>query len=123
MAQTHRWLTGVSALFGAWVFVSAFVYGMTGAHYWNNLVVGAAIFLLAGYGVLQSASEGAVVWASGLAALLGLWMIVTPFVYGVASAMMWSGIVSGIVVAVLSGYSAYDLNRSERATAAEGSGA
>ncbi|MFB6171886.1 MAG: SPW repeat protein [Haloarculaceae archaeon] len=108
MSETHRWIGGISALFGAWVFVSAFVFGMAGAHYWNDLIVGAAIFILAGYSATQaSTSTTGNAWASGLAALLGLWTIATPFVYGAATASMWSGVVSGIVVAVLSGYNAY----------------
>ncbi|MFB6075199.1 MAG: SPW repeat protein [Haloarculaceae archaeon] len=124
MAQMHRWLSGISALFGAWVFVSVFALGASGSHYWNDLVVGAAIFILAGYSFLQEASEPSVVWTSALAALLGLWMIATPFVYsGVSSTMMWSGVISGVVVAILSGYDAYDANRSGRTAAAERSGA
>ena len=37
-------------LLGAWVFVSAFVFEVAQGHYWNNLVVGAAIVVLAAYG-------------------------------------------------------------------------
>lgn len=108
MSETHRWIGGVSALFGAWVFVSAFVFDMVGAHFWNDLVVGAAIVVLAGYSASQaSTSETGNAWASTLAGLLGLWLIATPFVYGAAGAVLWSGVVSGVVVAVLSGYNAY----------------
>ncbi|MFB6189539.1 MAG: SPW repeat protein [Halapricum sp.] len=113
MSETHRWIGGISALFGAWVFVSAFVFGMAGAHFWNDLIVGAAIFVLAGYSATQAdASETANSWTSGLAALLGLWVIATPFVYGAASAALWSSVISGIVVAVLSGYNMYEASES-----------
>lgn len=105
MSEIHRWVGGISALFGAWVFASAFVFDMVGAHFWNDVVVGAAIVVLAGYSAVQATAN---TWTSGLAGLLGLWMIATPFVYaGVSTAAMWSGVVSGIVVAVLSGYNAY----------------
>lgn len=115
MSMNHRWIGGISALFGAWVFVSAFVFGMAGAHFWNDIVVGAAIFVLAGYSAGRATANA---WSSGLAALLGLWMIVTPFVYaGVGTAATWSGVISGIVVAVLSGYNAYRANESTGGTA------
>lgn len=109
MSETHRWLGAISALFGAWVFVSVFVFGTSGAHFWNDLVVGAAIVVLAGYSAMQAtASETANPWASALAGLLGLWTIAAPFVYGATGMAMWSSVVSGIVVAVLSGYNAYE---------------
>jgi hypothetical protein len=109
MSETHRWIGGISALFGAWLFVSAFVFDMSGAHFWNDLVVGAAIVVLAGYSATQAdAMSPGNSWTSGLAALLGLWMIATPFVYGAATYAMWSSVVSGVAVAILSGYNAYE---------------
>lgn len=116
MSETHRWISGLALLVGAWVFVSAFVLQIGGGHYWNNIVVGAAIVLLSGFSATQ-AGESATpnVWASGLSGLLGLWMIATPFVYGAAtSVVLWSGVLSGIAVAVLEGYNTYAA--SEQAT-------
>ncbi|MFB6109085.1 MAG: hypothetical protein ABEJ82_09665 [Haloplanus sp.] len=124
MSRTHRWIGSVSALVGAWVFVSAFVLDMAGAHFWNDVVVGAAIFVLAGYSAVRaSGSETGNVWASGLAGLLGLWTIATPFVYGAGSTSMWSGVVSGVVVAVLSGYNAYAASNAAEASTAGTTGA
>lgn len=123
MSETHRWIGRFSALVGAWVFVSAFAFDMVGAHFWNDLVVGAAIFVFAGYSTIQAGtSETGAAWASGLAGLLGLWMIATPFVYG-AAASMWSSVVSGIVVAVLSGYNAYEASETVGTSTAETTGA
>ena len=110
MSETQRWIGGLSALVGAWVFVSTFVFGLSSSHFWNNVVIGAAIVILAGYSAVQaSESRGPNPWASGLAALLGLWMIVAPFVFQTAgSVVLWSDVLSGAVVAVLSGYNAYE---------------
>ncbi|HEX6533169.1 MAG TPA: SPW repeat protein [Gemmatimonadaceae bacterium] len=42
--------------------------------------------------------------ATGLAFLAGLWLIITPWIYGVASraGLAWNSIIVGIIVAVLS---------------------
>lgn len=113
MSETHRWLGGIDLVVGAWVFVSAFAFAMVGASFWNNVVVGAAIFVLSGYSAYEaSESEPGNMWTSGLSGLLGLWMIVAPFVYGSAGIALWSDVLSGIVVAVLAGYNAYEASES-----------
>ncbi|WP_232686574.1 SPW repeat domain-containing protein [Halobacterium zhouii] len=133
MTSTGRWLAGVSALIGAWIFVSAFLYELQVGHFWNNVIVGAAIVVLAAYSGYQAMEMSASRGASGLAALLGLWMIVTPFVYpgvevtwlwgnaptGANTAILWSDLISGALVAVFSGYNAAQAGRPERTTEAE----
>lgn len=109
MSETHRLLGGISAAVGVWVFISAFVIGMAGAQFWSELIVGAAVFVLAGYSAIQAdTAETGNPWASGLAGLLGLWLIATPFVYGAIGPSVWSSVISGSIVAVLSGYNAYE---------------
>ena len=104
-----KWPIGIAALFGAWLFVSAFVLTVPVGDYWNNIVVGAAIAILAAYsGYTRGGSRA----ASALAALLGLWAIVTPFVYaGGSPTLLYSDVITGIVVAVLAGYDTYLLGR------------
>lgn len=124
MTDHSQWISGISALFGAWVFVSAFVFGMNGAHYWNALVVGAAIAVLAGFSAFRAQETGSGnTWSSGLAALLGLWMIASPFVYGAVTAVWWSSIISGVAVAALSGYEAYEAQSTTTASGTESPGA
>lgn len=120
MNDTARWLAGASLLVGAWILVSAFVLEMPDSHYWNNIVVGAAIVVLAGYTAFR-AMEGSVKgWAAGLAGLLGLWMVATPFVYEtVGDTILWSDVLSGAVVAILGGYVAYRASRTEEAATTE----
>lgn len=43
-------------------------------------------------------------WLSGTNTLLGLWLIVAPFVYGVSAAVASTTIIAGIVIAALAGY-------------------
>ncbi|WP_458189912.1 SPW repeat domain-containing protein [Haladaptatus sp. NG-WS-4] len=115
-----RWLSGFVSLVGAWIFISAFVYpAMSVTSYWNNLIIGGAIFLVAGYNYYRmmkgmSASIG----SSSFVALLGLWMILVPFVMDVGTAF-WSDVVSGVVVAIVAGYNAY-AGREARAAAPAG---
>lgn len=51
-------------------------------------------------------------WASWLAALVGLWVLVSPFVLSgpfTSGTAMWSNVVAGIVVFVLAAFAAYEL--------------
>lgn len=123
MSETHRWLGAISTLVGAWVFASAFVFDMATPHFWNNVLAGAGIVGFAGYVALRAAkTTRGVRIAASVATLLGLWMIATPFVFGVGTTSMlafestttamWSGVISGFVVAVLSGYTANEARKS-----------
>lgn len=115
-----KWLSGFVSLIGAWIFISAFVYpAMSMTSYWNNLIIGAAIFLVAGYNYYRmSKGLSTSIGSSSFVALLGLWMILVPFVMDVGTAF-WSDIVSGVVVAIIAGYNAY-AGREARAGAPAG---
>ncbi|WP_433631433.1 SPW repeat protein [Halomicrococcus sp. NG-SE-24] len=104
-----KWLSGFVSLVGAWIFVSAFVYDtMSTVSYWNNVIVGLAIFLIAGYNYYRMTNGYEVsVGSAGFVALLGLWMILVPFVIADIGAAFWSDVISGIVVAGIAGYNAY----------------
>lgn len=109
MADDEAIMTGISAVVGLWVLVSAFVFGRMGAVYWNDIVVGAAIVLLAGYGAfVADKPTSTFTWTAGLAAILGAWLIVAPFAFGVAmSTAMWSDVASGVIVLAFAGYATY----------------
>lgn len=115
-----RWLTGVVSLVGLWLAGSAFLYDATAAARWNNLVVGGAICLLGGYGFARLLRDQRPdLGSTGLAALLGLWAVAAPFLLDFGSeALVWSTTASGIAVAVLSGYGAYESRRTETARTA-----
>lgn len=118
--STLRWVSGVVAVVGLWIAASAFVYDPTRTALWNNVATGGAILLLAGHGayrVLRGSRPD--VESTGLAALLGLWAVVSPLLLGYGSdALVWSTMASGVAVAVLSGYTAYESRRTERARTA-----
>lgn len=57
-------------------------------------------------------SGSAVEWASWLAALLGLWVLVSPFALGTpssGSSAYWSDIAAGVIILVLAAYVAYQI--------------
>ncbi|WP_135819966.1 SPW repeat protein [Halostella litorea] len=107
-------LAGLASLIGLWVVIAPFIYGdVSGdtldALGWNNVIVGAAIFLVAGYNYYRM-SKGLNVSeaAAGLVALLGLWLVVAPFVaFDTTFELLSSTAISGLVVAAIGAYNAY----------------
>lgn len=110
------YVSAAAALVGTWVLVSAFLYSPPPANFWNDVIVGSAIGIVAGYNALRADDpEGINVGAASLVALLGLWMVVAPLVFEVLTdGAFWSDVISGAVVAVLGGYNAYRGRRTER---------
>lgn len=46
-------------------------------------------------------------WLAGLNGLLGLWLVVAPFAFGVHSIVMWNAVIVGLLVAIMGGYNFY----------------
>lgn len=114
MSETTKWLSGINSLIGAWLVLSPFVLvqatgGLTASN-WNNIIIGIAVFLIAGYNYYrQSQRLEPSTGSASLVALLGLWMIIAPFVvFAVAGLMFWSNILSGALVTIISVYVAYE---------------
>lgn len=112
------YVSALVALVGAWIVISAFLYEPPAANFWNDIIVGAAIGIIAGYNAFRADDvEGINTGAASLVALLGLWMVVAPFVFEVfADGAFWSDVVSGVLVAGLAGYNAYRARSTERQT-------
>ena len=119
--EGQKWLSGIISLIGLWIAVSPFVYDATETALWNNLLVGAAIFLVAGYNYYRIVTNHTTsVGAMTLVAILGLWALVAPWlVEYAADGLFWSTVVTGALVAILSGYVAYEANRAPVETRAE----
>ncbi|NHN60169.1 MULTISPECIES: SPW repeat protein [Halorussus] len=108
--SSAKWSSAAVALLGLWlVVVPTFFWEAVGADFWNDLIVGAAIVALAAYSYYESSDEdlGGGTWASALNALLGLWMVVAPFVWGVDELLFWNDVAVGALVAVVAGYAAF----------------
>ena len=95
---------GLDILAGIWLILAPFLlnYSANGGSVANDVVVGIAVLVLAG--VQVSGENYRVSWPSWTNALLGLWLIVTPFILGfpTGSAAMWNDVILGIIVGALS---------------------
>lgn len=112
-SRKARWMSGINVLAGAWLFVAPFVLGYVAlrAALWNDMLVGATIFLLALVRAITPGHSPALSWVN---VLLGLWLIVAPFALLYGSMGTTSGpaaatgndIVVGIIVLALAYWSA-----------------
>ncbi len=97
-----RWAAGLNVLAGIWILISPWVLAFwgVGTATGNNIILGIAILVLAA--IAYNGSEE--LWASWVNFILGLWMIVSPYVLGFSmfDRILSNNIISGIVVGVLS---------------------
>jgi len=87
----------VNILLGIWVIVSPFVLTF---HFpkaiWNNVVVGALVGVLAI--IRWSVHQPGWSW---LNLILGMWLVISPFVLVLSGPVMWNNAILGIVIAAL----------------------
>ncbi|WP_049941911.1 SPW repeat domain-containing protein [Haloterrigena turkmenica] len=106
----------IVAVIGAWVALSVVVlYDVSSAAFWNNVLVGGVVFAAGVYNYYRLANDIPLsVGVSGLVALLGIWLIVAPALLGMSAGLglsespFWSTLASGLLIAALAGYNAYD---------------
>lgn len=105
--NTVRWTSGINIIAGIWLVLAPFMLSysdITGA-VWNDVLVGAVVAILAWIRVGRPLLNQGVGWTN---LVLGVWLIVAPFVIGYAAtnAALWNDVIIGIVVAVLAAMSA-----------------
>ncbi|RME43876.1 MAG: hypothetical protein D6791_14485 [Chloroflexi bacterium] len=100
----RRYAFFINLVLGLWLLVSPWVLGFANmtTPLWSHIIVGAIIALLALWRALEPADEGRA-WASWVMAILGLWSVVSPWVFGYNTTVNWmlSDIIAGIIVAAL----------------------
>ncbi len=107
-AQSARYASSGIVLLGAWVFAAPFVARFQGEPLalWNAMLVGLALLGLELMRVREPLKRPGF---SLISAVLGLWLIVSPFLFGfwgVHDAVVWSMAVPGILILVLAVWSA-----------------
>lgn len=115
-AERGKWVSVLVALLGLWLIAEPLLLEMTAANFWNDVVVGLALIVLGGYNYYRRADERLGSVAVGVfVALLGLWLIAAPFVFGVDTGAteatglaFWNDVVVGALVLILGAYSAYE---------------
>lgn len=100
--------SGLNFLAGIWIIISAWVYGAiyTSGSAWNSIIIGIVIAVFA---AIRFFSPRSAVGLSWINALLGIWMIISPWVYGYVNtneARMWNSVIFGIIVLILGVWSA-----------------
>ena len=107
--QTVKILSWIIALAGLWEIVAPFIFGMTAttAFLWDAIIVGLALVVFGAWAALAN-NETTIKYLSWINAVLGLWLIIAPFIlsYSSAATAMWNDIIIGLVVLVLGAWAA-----------------
>ncbi len=96
MNEQVRVASGINVLLSLWLIVSPFVLSFAGAvGMWDAVIVGVIVLVLAWLRSNNPAMTSALSW---IVALLGLWLIVSPFIFGMAGvmALLWDYIIVGV---------------------------
>ncbi|WP_293030155.1 hypothetical protein [Natronococcus sp.] len=111
-------VSAIVAALGAWVALSVLIYDVGAAGLWNNVLVGGAVFVAGAYNYYRLVNDIPLsVGVGSLVAILGIWLIVAPALLEMVSGF-WSTLVSGLLIAGLAGYNAYEA-REARTVATE----
>jgi SPW repeat-containing protein len=85
----------INILLSIWVIVSPFVLAFHSSKaVWNNVVAGAVVGILA----LIRWSMHQTGW-SWLSLILGMWLVISPFMLFLSGAAMWNNVILGIIIA------------------------
>ncbi len=99
--------SGINIVAGLWLILAPFALGYSGveAAVWNSIVLGLAVGVMALVRVLQPTEYEGVSWVNFV---LGIWLLVSPFVLGLANIepLVWNNIIVGVVVLALAATSA-----------------
>lgn len=117
-AERGKWVSGLVVLAGVWLILEALLLDvLLLGNFWNDIVVGALLIVLGGYNYYRRSNEelGSTA-AAGLTVLLGLWLVISPFVYAVdvgpaeitTEMGFWNDVIVGLIVAILGAYSVYE---------------
>ena len=92
--------SGIGILAGLWLILSPFVLGfndVTNAM-WNTLILGIAVVV---FSLVRMAGRE-YSWAGWINFVMGLYLILAPFLFGYASSTneLWNSIIFGIIVAI-----------------------
>lgn len=100
MNERSRWQDWVKTVVGLWFFVSPWVVGVTGdgTTSWNAWVFGLLIVI----GSVLSLRDSRSTWQQWFVGLCGLWLVLAPAIVTIASEMLWTFLIVGIIEAVLS---------------------
>lgn len=104
MDQENRFVSaktasGLNVILGIWLVIAPLViYFASPAALWNEVIVGVVLFALA----LSRTSALRITWPSWVNLILGIWLVIAPFVLGNNNAAaVWTQVVSGILIGLI----------------------
>ena len=100
MEPKQRWQDWVNLILAVWLFITPFIFGMislTGTAALNGYIFGTIVVALSIWALAQPR-----VWEEWTNLVIGIWLIISPFVLGFTTetAAMWNHLVVGIIVGV-----------------------
>jgi thiosulfate reductase cytochrome b subunit len=104
-----RWANLVNALLGIWFIVApyALVFTSRPVEMWTSIAGGIILLVLAGWAVFSEDARRRA-WVQYVNGLVGIWFIIAPFVLALtARPQLWTSLIGGAIVLVLSGYLAF----------------
>lgn len=116
-----QWASGLNLLVGIWLFISAFAVYDHAPMVTNNVLCGIGVVVLAAIRAFGAYDQG---WLSWLNALLGVWVIISPWAVmgtgpnGPSHGMIINNCITGGVVVVLGLVSALATNTAPGAATA-----
>ncbi|HVU22517.1 MAG TPA: SPW repeat protein [Opitutus sp.] len=88
----------INLILGAWLFISNWIIGYTMLGIlWSNVIAGAVIFILAAIRLGARSHAGAPSWIN---ALIGAWVIISPFAFNASVAQRWNCVIAGAIVVI-----------------------
>ncbi|PGF17479.1 hypothetical protein CP556_16120 [Natrinema sp. CBA1119] len=116
-------LAAAVGLLGLAVLVQALVLELAASQFWNDVFVGATLLVAGAYNYYRRSNEefGSIGVAS-LVALLGLWLVASPFLLGAGSGIaetasdlgFWTDVIVGLLAFGIGSYSAYAIRDRRR---------
>ena len=107
--REKRWQDWLNLLIGIWLFISPWVIGFAGTENgasWNAWILGVAIVVFSAFAVSLPQ-----VWEEVVNILLGIWMVISSWVIGVASrAVETNFVIVGLLVILFAAW-AMAMNR------------
>jgi hypothetical protein len=95
--KDKRWQDWLNLLIGIWLFISPWVIGFAGANLtasWNAWIFGVAIVVFSAIAVSMPQA-----WAEVINILLGIWMVISSWILGVATrAVETNAVIVGLLV-------------------------
>jgi len=116
--ERGKWISAIIAVLGLWMIAQAALVDLVATQFWNDVIVGLLLLAVGGYNYYRRSDEKLGNMAAAvLAALLGLWLVASPFMFGaqtfgseaVNEIGFWNDIVVGLLALGLGAYSAYKI--------------